>query len=421
MIDQDCDGSWADGGADTDGDTVLDWRCGGPDCDDDDPTIHPGATEVCVDGLDQDCDTVVDGPMRLPSRTYVYDGESHAYTTSIVWSGSQWGLAWEDETYVFYDIYFARLDTDGALVGSVLDVTDTVTSMSESPALTWTGSEFVVAWRDNRLTDTDVFIARISATGALASSEIQVTGGTTSCHVPDIAWSGSELGLVWGDDQWDYYYDLAFQRIAADGTPIGSPTRLTSTGNWSYYPAIAWSGSQYGLAWRDDRDGNRDVWFAVLDPTGAKVVSDTKIETSSGYAYYPDVVWAGSRWALTWQDGRHGQWEIYMELVDTAGTRIGSEIRVTNDPAVSETPRIAWGGSQFAITWSDDRATDYHAYVTLLDASGVKTSSDIQLTLPGADCYGPGVDWSGSAFGMSWYDNHYLLEGIYHDEIAFCD
>ncbi len=32
---------------------------GGPDCDDDDPTVHPGAPEVC-DGRDQDCDGAID-------------------------------------------------------------------------------------------------------------------------------------------------------------------------------------------------------------------------------------------------------------------------------------------------------------------------------------------------------------------------
>jgi hypothetical protein len=52
-VDQDCDG-WSDFDQDRDGSDSLD--SGGLDCNDDDGAVHPDAEEVCDDGIDNDCD-----------------------------------------------------------------------------------------------------------------------------------------------------------------------------------------------------------------------------------------------------------------------------------------------------------------------------------------------------------------------------
>ncbi|MBX3251279.1 MAG: putative metal-binding motif-containing protein, partial [Myxococcales bacterium] len=50
---------------DADGDGYADAACGGDDCDDGNPRIHPGAVEVCYSaGVDEDCDPSTLGPDR---------------------------------------------------------------------------------------------------------------------------------------------------------------------------------------------------------------------------------------------------------------------------------------------------------------------------------------------------------------------
>jgi uncharacterized protein YfiM (DUF2279 family) len=54
----DCDTTCPDTGMDPDqdGDGVYREECGGEDCDDEDPQVHPNASEIPYDGVDQDCD-----------------------------------------------------------------------------------------------------------------------------------------------------------------------------------------------------------------------------------------------------------------------------------------------------------------------------------------------------------------------------
>jgi len=45
---------------DSDGDGYYSEGCGGDDCDDADPAVNPGAAEICGNGIDDDCNGLID-------------------------------------------------------------------------------------------------------------------------------------------------------------------------------------------------------------------------------------------------------------------------------------------------------------------------------------------------------------------------
>ncbi|MBT3985897.1 hypothetical protein HOD38_04140 [archaeon] len=86
LVDNDCDTliDYDDSDCtcmDSDIDGYISDDCGGDDCHDYDPNIHPAATEVCNDGVDNDCDGLIDcaddfcfGSLNLENITCCFNG-----------------------------------------------------------------------------------------------------------------------------------------------------------------------------------------------------------------------------------------------------------------------------------------------------------------------------------------------------------
>jgi len=203
-------------------------------------------------------------------------------------------------------------------------------------------------------------------------------------------------------------------------------------------PAVAWSGSRWGVVWvaRFDCNSPFNEWatlkFAVLNADGtlAAPVLSVTTDPSVSRAQYPAITWNGSSFSIVWQESRDTATlsKIYFakagidgSLVDLpAGEPDGIDdnvVRVTGAiQRDEEGPAILWDGARHAVGWADDRGGYTDIYTAFLDANGRKLdiaaneadgTDDDETRVSSGRFWtggGPTLAWTGSQLGVAWYE-----------------
>jgi hypothetical protein len=253
---------------------------------------------------------------------------------------------------------------------------------------------------------------------------------TTSGHAADpyLIWTGSEYALAYsaiqaGDDAAEIY----FQRLSVAGAPLGAAVRVTSAVNRSAAPVLAWTGSEYGLAWLDLRDEvypdwcsedcRMEVYFTRLSANGAKLTPDVLIFDAAWDGrhddsfYRPTLAWNGNEYGLGWRylgSGNAPENLIYFTRVSAAGVEQGPRRVVTS---LGSRASLAWTGSEYGLGWSRDEFP-YQARFVRVSAAGTRIGADLGLVQGtllldpsfGVFTFLSSLAWTGSEFGLGWAD-----------------
>jgi hypothetical protein len=406
---------------DADSDGHVSDACGGDDCDDSRSDTYLGAPEVCLDGVDQDCDTIVDGMLVMGADLRVSDMTSGLFsmTSSLAWSGSEYAVAWQDNREGTFVVYLARISDAGAKIGS----DHRIEPSSGDPFLAWSGSEYGASWVAHSGSSFEIYFARVSASGSVLGSAAQLTDAAESSSGPSLAWNGSEYGLSWYDER-DGNREIYFTRVSSLGTEVGSDVRITSDSASSDNvgaQSLVWTGSQYGASWCDDRDGTKEVYFARLLESGGKIGSDVRLTSAGAHSDSTALAWTGSEFGLVWTSDRDGNKEVYFARISDTGVKIGSDVRITTAVNDAEFPTLAWSGSEYGVSWNDERTTvdEGNIYFVRISPSGAIHGSEIRLT-PHRSLM-PSLVWTGSEYGVSWEDNRVGSFEIFFNRIGFCE
>ena len=160
----------------------------------------------------------------------------------------------------------------------------------------------------------------------------------------------------------------------SDESPIkpSGDVRLAEAAGDVRSPDLASTGAGYGVVWAEAREGPlTQLFYTFIDNDGVKQIGDIQLTDEAGAPpgrQSPDIVWNGTEFGITWVDNRNNLFpDLYFVLLDADGEvlprvdpdapngEIAEELRVTPESTNAGGPSLVWNGSGWAAAFSDAR------------------------------------------------------------------
>ncbi|NLH47224.1 MAG: hypothetical protein GX444_01330 [Myxococcales bacterium] len=321
------------------------------------------------------------GGVLDPDGIAITNATNTQYYPSVTSDGSNFLVVWQDSRYGTTDVFGARVSS----AGTVLDTSGLLICVAggqqEAPDAAFDGINYLVVWHDNRVSYPDIYGNRVTTAGVnLDASGFVIAAAGGNQKYPAIAFDGVNYLVVWqdtrnfattGEDIYGARVNPSAVVIDSSGIPISTADNTQDS------PDVAFGGSNYFVVWRDARSGNNDIYGSrvnmtgnVLDSSGVAIATTTEDQSS------PAVATSGSDYLAVWKDQRNGNADIYGARISGSGTVIDpSGLAISTATDVQDIPAVAYDSTeeQYLVVWHDRRnasTTDYDIYGAIVSTDG---------------------------------------------------
>ncbi|HJQ96727.1 MAG TPA: putative metal-binding motif-containing protein [Candidatus Polarisedimenticolaceae bacterium] len=230
----------------------------------------------------------------------------------------------------------------------------------------------------------------------VGGSDLRVTNAVFSSDKPSLVWNGTDFGMFYKDSR-NGGQELFFSRVSVTGAKIGGDSNLLP-GFQSTSPRAVWTGSEYGVVWED----GSVVGFRRFDRNGAPIGTEVVLGGTSPGAFTPDIVWTGKEYGIVWAQYVVTPEIFFTRLAPDATPLIPNPVQLSlgNNPS---DPRLAWNGTHYGVVWQGSSAaqTVFFRRVAPLD---VKTGTIVELTPGTGGSFAPAIAAGGTDWGVAYAD-----------------
>ncbi|MBI5787606.1 MAG: hypothetical protein HZA78_01955 [Candidatus Schekmanbacteria bacterium] len=338
-----------------------------------------GTGEIYYTKLDNNGNTLVDDT-RL-----TYGGSSYGIVKSLapslgVDSLGNIHIAWTDYRDSDWEIYYTKLDNNG---NTLVDDTRLTSAWAQSysPSLGIDISDNIhITWEDWRDGNPEIYYTKLDNNGNTLIDDTRLTYDSAWSETPELGMDDFDNVHITWREQRDGNREIYYTKLDNNGNTLVDDTRLTFTSSLSDEPKLGVDSSgNVHIAWYDDRDGNQEVYYTKLDNNGNTLVDDARLTYSSGDAWAINLnVDNHNNIHVVWADTRDGNYEIYYTKLDNNGNTLVDDTRLTSDNAYSYYPNLlADNSGDIHIVWTEGMDSDGEAYYT---KGEIGTASAVVIT-----------------------------------------
>ncbi|MCP4567690.1 MAG: T9SS type A sorting domain-containing protein [FCB group bacterium] len=336
----------------------------------------------------------------------------------------KFAVAWIDFRNGNSDLYAQLFDSVAVGYNFIIN-DDSIGAWQLDPDLSadWYGNYYLV-WKDYRNNsfpfDPDIYFQKLDSLGKVGENKnITVEQPDSSHYAPSVASAGWGKSVVAWKDVRNNNWDIFCQTVDSSATLIGSNTRVNDdlTFTPQHEPDIALSAKGwFVVVWYDGRNGNDDVYIQKFDSTGQAVGTNIKIndDGDDSKQKFPSVVIGGNDViTVVWTDWRRGNYpvnpDIFGQRYSSDMARLGSNFVINKDNThtTQRDPRVAADRrGNVCVVWSDSSQGNWNARGQIIEFDGSMTDENFAVNLDSAGVqYIPDVAMDGEILYFVWADN----------------
>lgn len=129
------------------------------------------------------------------------------------------------------------------------------------------------------------------------------------------------------------------------------------------------------LAWRDEQDGNPEIYYKSSIDAGASWSANTRLTTTSGQSQRPVIAHRGSQLFIVYWDNEGLEDEVYILQSKDLGASWSPPERLTFGNVASLVPSVAAAASGVHVAWTDGRDQNAEVYYKRLPGKAVRVAN----------------------------------------------